>query len=237
MSQQKLLIAEWRKLILANYEIDPGILKKYLPAGTELDSWENKYYVSLVGFMVLKTKLHGLRIPFHSDFPEVNLRFYVRYRSGNDWRRGVVFINEFVPKHAITFVANKLYKERFVTYRLKHKCEIDKKLMIGYYWKKDQQWNKMEVTADPGLRELKRESKEEFITDRYWGYSSNNKNKTEEFRVEHPRWDIYPIEQYSIDSNFKTIYGNDFASLNDTKPASVFLAEGSPATIFTKKIL
>jgi len=237
MSQQKLLIAEWRKLILANYEIDPGILKKYLPAGTELDTWENKYYISLVGFMVLKTKLHGFRIPFHSNFPEVNLRFYVRYRSGNDWRRGVVFINQFVPKHAITFVANKFYKERFVTFPLNHKCEIDNKLTVGYYWKKDQQWNKMEVTADPGLRELRSLSKEEFITERYWGYSSIDKNKTTEFRVEHPRWNIYPIERYSIDSNFKTLYGNDFGSLNDTQPASVFLAEGSPATIFTKKIL
>ncbi len=237
MSQQKLLIAEWRKLILANYEIDPGILKKYLPVGTELDTWENKYYVSLVGFMVLKTKLHGFRIPFHSSFPEVNLRFYVRYRSGNDWRRGVVFINQFVSKHAITFVANKLYKERFVTYPLKHKYEIDNKLMIGYYWKKDQQWNKMEVTADPDLCELKPGSKEEFITERYWGYSSIDKNKTEEFRVEHPRWNIYPIEQYHIDSNFKTLYGNDFGSLNNIQPSSVFLAEGSPATIFTKKIL
>ena len=136
MSQKKLLTAEWRKLIMANYEIDPFILKKYLPAGTELATWENKYYVSLVGFMVLKTKLHGIPIPFHSDFPEVNLRFYVRYRSGNDWKRGVVFINEFVPKHAITFVANKIYKERFATYPIKHTCEIDNKIKIGYYLKK-----------------------------------------------------------------------------------------------------
>ena len=88
MTQKKFLTAEWRKLIMANYEFDPGILKKYVPAGTELDSWNNKYYVSLVGFMFLKTKLLGVTIPFHSNFPEVNLRFYVRYRSGSDWKRG-----------------------------------------------------------------------------------------------------------------------------------------------------
>jgi len=237
MSQKKLLVAEWRKLIMANYEMDPGILKKYLPAGTELDEWEKKYYVSLVGFMVLKTKLHGFRIPFHSNFPEVNLRFYVRHRSGNDWKRGVVFINEFVPKHAITFVANKIYKERFVTYPMKHKYETGNKLKVGYYWKKDHKWNKLEVTADPNFYDLKPGSKEEFIIERYWGYSSIDKNKTEEFRVEHPRWTVYPVEQYSIDCNFKMLYGNDFESLNNKQPASVFLSEGSPATIFTKRIL
>jgi uncharacterized protein YqjF (DUF2071 family) len=237
MSQQKLLIAEWRKLIMANYEIDPVILKKYLPAGTELDAWGNKYYVSLVGFMVLKTRLHGLRIPFHSDFPEVNLRFYVRSRSRKEWKRGVVFINEFVPKPAITFVANKLYKERFVTCSMKHTYEIDHNLKIGYYWKKDHNWNKLEVTADPNFYELKQGSKEEFIIERYWGCSSTDKNKTEEFQVEHPQWNIYPIEQYNIDCNFKTLYGNDFGPLDHTAPVSVFLAEGSPATIFTKKTL
>src|SRR5262245_15953929 len=106
----KFLSAEWRKLIMANYEIDPGILKKYIPAGVELDAWQNKHYMSLVGFMFLNTKMLGVKIPFHINFPEVNLRFYVKYKSGDEWKRGVVFINEFVPKAAITFVANKLFK-------------------------------------------------------------------------------------------------------------------------------
>jgi uncharacterized protein len=237
MIQRKFLTAEWRKLVMANYEIDPAILKKYIPAGTELDTWNNKYYVSLVGFMFLKTKLRGVTIPFHSNFPEVNLRFYVRYRSGNDWKRGVVFINEFVPKPAITFVANRLYKERYITCTMKHKWEIDKQLTIGYYWKKNNKWNLLEVIANPKLNEIRQGSKEEFITEHYWGYSSVDKNKTGEYEVAHPRWDVYSIEKYKIDCDFEQLYGNDFDSLGQVQPASVFLAEGSAVTIFTKKIL
>lgn len=237
MSQRKFLTAEWRKLIMANYEIDPAILKKYIPAGTELDTWNNKYYVSLVGFMFLKTKLRGVTIPFHSNFPEVNLRFYVRYRSGNDWKRGVVFINEFVPKPAITFVANKLYKERYVTYQMKHKWEVKDNLMIGYYWKKKSKWHMLEVTAQPNLYAFKADSKEEFITEHYWGYSSIDKHKTGEYQVDHPRWDIYPIEEYNIECDFGSLYGVDFAILNNTKPSSVFLAEGSLVSVFSKKII
>jgi uncharacterized protein YqjF (DUF2071 family) len=237
MIQRKFLTAEWRKLVMANYEIDPGILKKYIPAGTELDTWNNKYYVSLVGFMFLKTKLRGVTIPFHSNFPEVNLRFYVRYRSGNDWKRGVVFINEFVPKPAITFVANHLYKERYITCTMKHKWEIDKQLTIGYYWKKNNKWNLLEVIANPKLNEIRQGSKEEFITEHYWGYSSVDKNKTGEYEVAHPRWDVYSIENYRVDCDFEQLYGNDFDSLDQVQPASVFLAEGSAVTISTKKIL
>ncbi|MFB0909103.1 MAG: DUF2071 domain-containing protein, partial [Spirosomataceae bacterium] len=53
------LKAEWRKLAIANYVIDPEILKKYVPVGTELDLWEGKCYVSLIGFMFLEVKLLG----------------------------------------------------------------------------------------------------------------------------------------------------------------------------------
>ena len=40
------LKAEWRKLVLANYAIDPSLLSKYVPAGTTLDLWKGTCYVS-----------------------------------------------------------------------------------------------------------------------------------------------------------------------------------------------
>ena len=187
--------------------------------------------------MFLNTKLHGVTIPFHSNFPEVNLRFYVRYKFNNEWKRGVVFINEFVPRPIITFVANYLYKERYVTHKMKYKWESDDKLKIGYYWKKNSGWNKLEVTANSKFNELSVGSKEEFITEHYWGYSSVDKNRTREYEVAHPRWNIYPVDTHNIDCDFKKLYRDDFDILNNRQPASVFLAEGSPVTIFSKKIL
>src|SRR5438128_2733543 len=109
------LTAEWRDLIMANYLVDPGVLQNYLPDKTELDCFEGKYYVSLVGFMFLKVKLRGLTIPFHVNLPEVNLRFYVKYKENDTWKRGVVFIKEIVPKPAVTFLANYLYQEKYAT--------------------------------------------------------------------------------------------------------------------------
>lgn len=45
------LSAELRKLAIANYEIDKSKLTEYIPYGTELDLWNDKCYLSLVGFM------------------------------------------------------------------------------------------------------------------------------------------------------------------------------------------
>lgn len=114
------LTAEWRKLAMINYIVDDRLLLPYLPSGTLLDYRHGQCYVSLVGFMFLNTKLLGVPIPFHRNFEEVNLRFYVKRKHGNEWRRGGVFIKEFVTKAAISLVANTIYKENYQTMKMNH---------------------------------------------------------------------------------------------------------------------
>ncbi len=131
---KKFLTAEWNNLIMANYIINPSILLPYLPAHTELDYYNGQCYVSLIGFMFEQTKILGLKIPFHVNFEEVNLRFYVKVKDGDLWKRGAVFIKEIVPKHAITFVANALYREKYVTLPMKHFYKIvGEELQLGYH--------------------------------------------------------------------------------------------------------
>jgi uncharacterized protein YqjF (DUF2071 family) len=93
------LTAEWRKLIMANYVVAESVLQQYLPVGTELDRYDGRCYVSLVGFLFQNTRLKSVPIPFHRTFEEVNLRFYVRHtKSSGEQRRGVVFLSELVPR-------------------------------------------------------------------------------------------------------------------------------------------
>ncbi len=108
------LTAEWRWLAMLNWEIDPGVLRSRIPRGTELDSWQGRTFVSIVGFRFLDTRLAGWPVPFHRDFDEVNLRFYVRRRSLDGWRRGVVFVREIVPRWGIAAVARLVYNENYI---------------------------------------------------------------------------------------------------------------------------
>ena len=238
MAQKKFLTAEWRKLIMANYAIDPSVLIKYLPAKTEIDLWNGQCYVSLVGFLFQDVRVKGIRIPCHVNFPEVNLRFYVRYRENNEWKRGVVFISEIVPKPAITFIANTIYREHYESMPMKYSWKNqEQSLIIDYQWKKKKKWNKLEVKADSTAMALQAGSSEEFITEHFWGYSAFSKEKTGEYHVVHPRWDIYSVNEYTIDCDFESLYGNDFSFLTGSKPDSVFLAEGSAVAIFEKRML
>lgn len=229
------LTAEWRKLALAQYAVDKEILSNYLPPHTILDDWQGKYYVSLVGFMFVDVKLRGFNIPFHTNFEEVNLRFYVKFKDGGIWKRGVVFIKEFVPKPAITFVANALYKENYQTLALKHLwVEQKDQLEVAYSWK-NRNWNSFAVTATSKAEDILAGSEEEFITEHYWGYTKIAENKTSEYGVEHPRWQAYPIKDYKINVDFGINYGDDFAFLNNATPDSVILAEGSEIRVLKGK--
>jgi len=221
------LQAEWRKLVMANYSIDKKILDKYLPSNTEIDLWNDICYINLVGFMFKDTKIKGFKIPFHTNFEEVNLRFYVRYKDNGEWKRGVVFIKEIVPKPALTFVANTVYKENYETMPMSHSWTTsDDNLTVEYKWKKGR-WNSIKIITDKEASSIQDNSEEEFITEHYWGYTKISNEKTSEYGVEHPKWDVYKTKDYLIDVDFGDIYGQDFNFLTFENPKSVFLAEGS----------
>ncbi|MFA6059799.1 MAG: DUF2071 domain-containing protein [Taibaiella sp.] len=225
------LNAEWRKLAMANYAIDPSILAPYLPYGTELDFWKDTCYVSLIGFMFLDTRVAGFKIPFHINFEEVNLRFYVKHQQNGMWKRGVVFIKEIVPKRALSFVANTLYNEKYVTMPMSHSWQLQQdKWDITYEWGKGLA-NTLQVIAEKQAYPIAVGSEEEFITEHYWGYTKISQKKTAEYEVEHPRWDVYKTVDYAITVDFENVYGTAFKHLQQEKPVSVFLAEGSPIKV------
>jgi len=232
------LKAEWRKLAIVNYAIDKELLEKYLPAGTELDLWNGNCYVSIVGFMFKNTRLLGIKIPFHTNFEEVNLRFYVKRYDNGGWKRGVVFIKEIVPRFALSFVANTVYNENYETMPMQHTWEVvGDKRKVAYKWKKAGQWNSIIIDASADKFKIDANSETEFITEHYWGYAKVNANKTNEYEVTHPKWEAYKVYSYEIDIDFRSVYGDDFDFLNSIEPASVMLAEGSEITVEGKSVI
>ena len=101
--------AKWKKLLLVNYPIDKAYLEPFLPYHTEFALWNNACYVSLVGFLFLDVKIGGIPVPLHTNFVEINLRFYVRRKIKDEWRYGVVFLKEIVALPAVTFIANTFF--------------------------------------------------------------------------------------------------------------------------------
>ena len=224
------LTAEWRSLAMVNYEVDPAVLARFVPAGTELDDFGGRVFVSMVGFLFLKTRIFGAPIPWHVNFDEVNLRFYVRRRvPGEDgWRRGAVFIKEIVPRFFIATVARLLYNEPYLARPTSHTVENGG---AEYRWLHAGRWSKLAVTTAGGeAQAITPGSEEEFITEHYWGYNKQRDGGTMEYAVEHPRWRVWPGTNHRFDCDVAALYGPEFVPFLP-RPSSLFLVEGSPVSV------
>ena len=233
-SERVFLSAEWRDLVLLNYEVEPGLLSRYVPAGTSLDSFRDKTYVSLVGFRFLRTRLWGrFPIPFHADFDEVNLRFYVRRKAGGEERRGVVFIAEVVPRRAIATTARVLYGENYVCLPMRHKIETNGSgNTVEYQWRVNGDWCRIFAQTADLPKQAPDGSLEQFITEHYWGYSNQQAGKSLEYRVSHVPWKVWAASSAGFEGEANTLYGNDLAAVLQRRPDSAFVADGSPVIVF-----
>jgi len=227
------LTAEWRDLVLLNYEVDPAILRPYVPRGTELDHWDSKTFVSLVGFRFINTKVFGVRIPFHSYFTEVNLRFYVRRHERGEVRRGVVFIREIVPRRAIALVARAFYNENYLALPMAHEIRNGKdgSISASYRWRFGDHWSEMRFESQGNPEPLRDGSEEQFIAEHYWGYAAQRNGDCAEYHVAHPSWNVWQARHAEFIGDAEQLYGAAFAAVLSDKPSSALLADGSPVTV------
>jgi uncharacterized protein YqjF (DUF2071 family) len=174
----------------------------------------------------------GWPIPGHRDFPEINLRFYVRPES--DARRAVVFVREIVPRFAITAAARSLYNEPYVTRAMRAVAPLiatDTPGRISYEWRNRGRWNRIGATAAGPPAPIRDGSDEEFIAEHYWGYTRQRDGSTIEYEVEHPRWRVWPAADVVFDVDVGAEYGAPFEAALRDPPASAFIADGSPVRV------
>lgn len=233
-SERVFLSAEWRDLVMLNYTVEPALLNRYVPPGTVLDSFEGRTYLSLVGFRFCHTKLLGhFALPFHTDFDEVNLRFYVRRKNSSGDRRGVVFISEVVPKRAIALAARIVYGENYTSLPMRHSIQASELGTTAHYqWKIGSQWCKLaaQTVGDPSRPG--EGSLEQFITEHYWGYSIRRSAGCLEYQVSHLPWQVWATAQARFEGEASALYGSDLGSVLQLQPASAFVADGSRVIVY-----
>ena len=232
------LTAEWRHLILLNYAVEPELLEPYLPPGLDLDYWNGTTYVSLVAFFFERTRLCGLSIPFHRNFPEVNLRFYVKRPMAEGERRGVVFVREIAPRRAVAYVARKFYGENYLALPLRATVEPDERFKDmdrseRFVWRLGKQEYGLAAASNALPRYPEPGSLDEFIIEHYWAYSvgPGGDGTCVEYEVEHPPWMIRPADMASFTGESAPLYGREFAHVLDQPPDSAFVANGSAVAV------
>jgi uncharacterized protein YqjF (DUF2071 family) len=230
------LTADWKHLLMLNYAVEPDLLRPHVPNGVELDTWNGVHYVSMVGFLFLETKVLGMTLPGHRDFEEVNLRFYVRRRAPDGWRRGVVFIKEIVPRPLIAAVARTCYNEPYAAMPMRHSVDTENGALraggsVEYAWRYQSHWNKLRANVIGPPQLPGEDSEATFITEHHWGYTAQASGACKEYRVEHPRWTVHQAGSPTFECDIAALYGPKFVAALSAPPVSAFIATGSPVTV------
>jgi uncharacterized protein YqjF (DUF2071 family) len=229
MKDMPFLSAEWSNLLVINYKIDPITLKPLLPRGTELDSFNGEYFISLVGFMFKKNKFAGLLPTFpYVNFEEANLRFYVKRYINEECRKGVAFIREVVPAKLIAFLARAIYNEPYLALPMSHEIQAQS---VSYSWKSDFEVCSISAKIETLTQPLQQNTFPHFILEHYWGYTAQKNGSAIEYKVEHPPWNYHNVIALEISSSTAKFYGGRFEEVLQQKPHSAFVAQGSLITV------
>jgi uncharacterized protein YqjF (DUF2071 family) len=129
----------------------------------------------------------------------------------------------------ITWVARTLYGEPYETWTMSHE---EKDNELTYKWSDSECDNRISVEIAANLGVPAGNSEGEFIIEHYWGYTRRGSNRTDEYKVEHPKWELFDINYAEIEVDFGKTYGGRFGFLSDTEPDSILLAKGSEISVY-----
>jgi uncharacterized protein YqjF (DUF2071 family) len=223
------LTAEWRNLFLATFAVPPSLLQELLPAGLELDTRGGDAFVSLVAFQFVHTRVFGVSWPGYRDFPELNLRFYVR--QGGE--RGVVFVREIVALRLVAWMARMIYNEPYRVAPLTSHCQEDEHGRTMEYrltWAGREQLLRVSGRKPAYLPEPA--SEEHFFKEHHWGFGRTRRGQALRYEVAHPPWQVFPIQAYHIEMDWGSVYGPQWKFLNKAMPRSTVFADGSAIEVY-----
>jgi uncharacterized protein YqjF (DUF2071 family) len=228
--RMKFLTAHWSSVLLVTYTAPRDLLTPLLPTGLELDQRDSQCFVSLVAFDFLDTKALGVPWPGLRDFPELNLRFYVRQRE----HRGVVFVREYVPLHLVAWMARAFYNEPYRAAPMSSRV-IDEANRLTFELQIDCGGREHFLRA-VGEKPVSRpgpDTVEHFFKEHEWGFNRSRGGLTMRYRVEHPIWDVYRVRDYGVDVDWGLLYGPEWKIMQGASPYSVVLAVGSRVAVYS----
>lgn len=206
-----IMVQRWQRLLFAHWRVPASALRGLVPAPLVLDEYDGSAWVALTPFHLTGLRLRGLPVlPAASDFPETNLRTYVRHGD----RPGVFFFTlEAASRTAVT-AARALFR---LPYHLARMSIAERGDWTDYRTERVHGDAELVCSYRPVGEAFRPRpgSREHFLTERYALYTVLRNGRVLRGDIHHAPWSLQPAEAH--------LERNTIAAAHD-----VPLGEGGP---------
>lgn len=182
-----LFYQEWHNVLLFHWAVDAEMIRGFIPYPMELDLFEGKAYISVIGFGVsqFRTSMTG-PVPFISDFKELNVRTYVSFNG----IKGVYFFSLHVDKFLASWGSRLFYQ---LPYR---KASLNLSKSILYCESRHDHKVKLLVNYRDLSGFLDKTALDLWLTERHAFYQTNG-NRLYRCDIHHVEWPLQKAVIYS----------------------------------------
>jgi uncharacterized protein len=210
----------WYDLLFAHWEIDPELIKPFIPKNLMLDTYKGKAWIAVVPFRMSGIRLRNMpQIPFTSKFPEINVRTYVTYQG----KPGVYFLSLDASNYLAVKVANSFFYLPYFLSEMVVSSEGD-----SIYYQSNRSRSKEEFRFKGKYQPISDVfhaecgSLEYWLTERYCLYTEKH-NRLYRGEIHHKPWDLQEAKA--------EIYENTMINLNGFSPIN-----NNPILHFAKRL-
>lgn len=232
------LKATFQNLLQFEYSVPVESIASLLPDGLVPETKNGKAILILSALEFRETKVKGLKIPFHVNFPEIHLKTMVRKGE----QTGVFFIRQFVPKHCIAVVARRIYHEPYESFPIQFSLESKPGTEEGStlqelsckLWKKDDQVEiKAFVEAFPTSEEdsSPEQAFESLPPEILIGFGKNEKGEVSTYTMEQKALKAIEVNEWSIIGQLDGIFSDCFPAGFPEAPDEVLFIQGQAVKI------
>ena len=182
----------WHNLLFAHWRVDAGVLRRKVPAHFDLDQFDGAAWLGVVPFQMTNVAPRGVpSLPWVSEFPELNVRTYVRVAN----RPGVYFFSldagSAVAVQAARLLLNLPYYSAAMTvtphanevhYSSRREDPSPPAVFVAQYRPTGTSFHAVHGSL------------EYFLTERYCLYNVDHKGAPYRLDIHHPPWALQAAE-------------------------------------------
>jgi uncharacterized protein len=203
----------WHDLLFAHWPIEPAMLRDKVPSEFPLDVFDDTAWLGIVPFHMTNVAPRGVpSLPWISEFPELNVRTYVRVNE----KPGIYFFSLDAGSTLAVQAARSLLNLPYYTAAMRVTSETD-----GIEYESHRDDSSSPATFFARYRpvgapfEAAGGSLEYFLTERYCLYNRDHSGAPYRLEIHHPPWSLQPADSAFVRN---TMADATDVSLPNTRP-------------------